>query len=106
MLWRDVAVPLLFELLPHGGSSDTRTRLRLLDDALTLLSAAQVRFLYADREFIGQDWSAGLVARGISLCVRLRLDTLMDDWWARLKTDYAVARQGNGEWPSRSPSAF
>ncbi len=92
VVWRDVAVPLLFELLPHGGSSDTRTRLRLLDDALTLLSAAQVRVLYADREFIGQDWSAGLVARGIPLCVRLRLDTLIDDWraddwWARLRSE-------------------
>jgi hypothetical protein len=82
VVWRDVAVPLLFELLPHGGSSDTSTRLRLLDDALTLLSSAQVRVLYADREFIGQDWSAGLVKRGIPLCVRLRLDTIMDDWRA------------------------
>ncbi|WP_193352044.1 hypothetical protein [Deinococcus gobiensis] len=111
VVWRDVAVPLLFELLPSRGSSDTQTRLRLLDDALTLLSAAQVRVLYADRGFIGQDWSAGLVARGIPLCIRLRLDTLIDDWrtddWSvRLKTDCAVARQGNEERLSRYPSAF
>ncbi|GAA4011395.1 hypothetical protein GCM10022631_24620 [Deinococcus rubellus] len=52
--WRGVAVPLLFELLPHGGSSDTDTRLILLDQALTLLDCCDVATLYGDREFIGQ----------------------------------------------------
>lgn len=51
VIWRDVAIPLLYELLPHGGSSDTEIRHTLMDDALCLLSAADIRVLYADREF-------------------------------------------------------
>ncbi|MHA0044359.1 transposase [Deinococcus sp. PEB2-63] len=83
VIWRDVAIPLLYELLPHGGSSDTEIRHTLMDDALCLLSAADIRVLYADREFVGYDWVQGLARRGIPICVRLRRDTLLDDWTAQ-----------------------
>ncbi|RJF68966.1 IS4 family transposase [Deinococcus cavernae] len=82
VVWREVAIPLLFELLPHGGSSNTKTRHLLLDDVLCLLSCTQTRVLYADREFIGETWIDGLVRRGIPLCVLLRTDTTLDDWRA------------------------
>ena len=49
---------------------------------MTFLSFAQVRVLYADRGFIGQDRFAGLVKRGIPFCVHLRLDMMMDNWQA------------------------
>ena len=39
--------------------------------------------LYADREFIGHVWIQGLARRGVPICVRLRLDTLVDEWPAR-----------------------
>ncbi|WP_169331071.1 transposase [Deinococcus gobiensis] len=82
VVWREVAIPLLFELLPHGGSSDTQTRHVLLDDVLCLLSCTHIRVLYADQEFIGEAWISGLVQRGIPLCVRLRVDTMVDEWRA------------------------
>ncbi|AZI44008.1 hypothetical protein EHF33_13865 [Deinococcus psychrotolerans] len=83
--WRGVAVPLLFELLPHGGNSDTDTRLILLDQALTLLGCCEVATIYGDREFIGQVWIEGLAAKGLPITVRLRMDTRIDglpasDW--------------------------
>ncbi|BDP41638.1 IS4 family transposase [Deinococcus aetherius] len=89
VVWRGVAVPLLFELLPHGGSSDQLTRQTLLDDALTLLTAQQVEVLIADREFIGHDWLDDLLTRGVHCCIRLRNNTLLDDlpasqWWPNL----------------------
>ncbi|GAA3824061.1 hypothetical protein GCM10022625_26990 [Deinococcus aetherius] len=82
-------MPLLFELLPHGGSSDQLTRQTLLDDALTLLTAQQVEVLIADREFIGHDWLDDLLTRGVHCCIRLRNNTLLDDlpasqWWPNL----------------------
>ena len=83
VIWRGVAIPLLYELLPHGGGSHTEIRHTLMDDALCLLSAADIRVLYADREFVGYDWIQGLACRGIPICVRLRSDTLMDDWTAK-----------------------
>jgi hypothetical protein len=83
VLWRNVAIPLLFELLPHGGSSDTDLQHTLMDDALHLLDASQIRVFYADREFISYAWIQGLASRGIPICVRLRLDTVIDEWPAR-----------------------
>ncbi|WP_233218905.1 hypothetical protein [Deinococcus arcticus] len=94
VIWRGVAIPLLFELLPHGGSSDTAVRHTLMDDALCLLPASQIRVLYADREFVGHDWIQGLAQKGIPICVRLRRDTHIEewsaqDWLGRLQTDRA-----------------
>ncbi|WP_407572814.1 IS4 family transposase [Deinococcus altitudinis] len=83
VLWRGVAIPLLFELLPHGGSSDTTLRHTLMDDALCLLEPSEIQVLYADREFIGHTWIQGLACKGIPICVRLRSDTLVDEWPAR-----------------------
>jgi hypothetical protein len=83
VLWRGVAIPLLFELLPHGGSSDTHLRHTLMDDALCLLEPSEIRVLYADREFVGHAWIQGLACRGIPICVRLRLDIAIDEWSAR-----------------------
>ncbi len=83
VLWRGVAVPLLFELLPHGGSSRTEIRLTLMSDVLCLLSCREIAMLYADREFIGQDWITKLSRAGIPLCVRLRQDTFIDGSPAR-----------------------
>lgn len=82
VLWRGVAIPLLFELLPHGGSSDTALRQTLIDDALCLITASQIRVLYADREFVGHDWIQGLARKGIPICVRLRRDSPIDEWTA------------------------
>ncbi|MFK7603692.1 transposase, partial [Deinococcus sp. SM5_A1] len=79
VIWRGVAVPLLFELLPHGGNSDTSTRLTLLDSTLTLLDCWEVAIIYADREFIGQAWIQGLTERGLPTTVQLRVDARMDD---------------------------
>ena len=67
VLWRGIAIPLFFELLPHGGSSGTEIRLALLDDVLCLLSCQEIAVLSADREFIGQAWIQGLARAGIPI---------------------------------------
>ena len=51
----------------------------LLSDVLCLLSCREVAVLYADREFIGQEWIQGLAGAGVPICVRLRQDTFIDD---------------------------
>lgn len=79
VIWRGIAVPLLFEFLDHSGNSHTSTRLLTVDDALHLLACQDIFTLYGDREFIGQDWVEGLSDRGIPVTIRLRLDTSIDD---------------------------
>ncbi|WP_245556432.1 hypothetical protein [Deinococcus aquatilis] len=64
VLWRGVAIPLLFELLPHGGSSRTEIRLTLISDVLCLLSCREIAMLYADREFTLKTGSLSCLVRG------------------------------------------
>ena len=56
VVWRGMAVPLLYSLLPHGGSSNQHTRAVLLRDALTLLTVQDIECLLGNREFIGAEW--------------------------------------------------
>ena len=81
VIWQGVAILLLCELLPHGDGSHTEIRHALMDDTLCLLCAADIRVLYADREFVGYDWIQGLASRENPICVCLRSD--MDDWTAK-----------------------
>ena len=83
VVWRSVAIPLLYELLPHGGSSNQHTRAELLRDALTLLKAQDIECLLGDREFIGEDWFDELHRQGVPYGCRVRDDTPIDDIPAR-----------------------
>ena len=90
VIWRGIAVPLLFDFLDHSGNSGTPTRLLTVDDALELLSCQNISTLYGDREFIGEDWVLGLAERGIPVTIRLRLDTQIDglpasEWLSELQ---------------------
>ena len=51
-----LSLPLLWEWLPHGGSSAQSLRTDLLEDLFTLLEPKRVAMLLGDREFIGAAW--------------------------------------------------
>lgn len=66
-----------------GAAATPTLRHTLMDDALCLLEPSKIRDLYADRGFIGHVWIQGLARRGISICVQVRLNTLVNGWSAR-----------------------
>ena len=89
-----LALPLLWEVLPHGGSSSQKDRESLLP-ALTarpkaVWAAGRFERLFdivpfqrfvgviADREFLGQSWFGWLRQQGLKVCIRLKKDTLVD----------------------------
>ena len=89
-----LALPLLWEVLPHGGSSSQKDRESLLP-ALTarpkaVWAAGRFERLFdivpfqrfvgviADREFLGQSWFGWLRRQGLKVCIRLKKDTLVD----------------------------
>ncbi|MGI8747056.1 MAG: hypothetical protein ACR2J4_01710, partial [Deinococcus sp.] len=53
-------IPLVWEPLPHDGSSDTQLRIALVKRLLTFIPATRINVLIADREFIGAAWFAFL----------------------------------------------
>ena len=74
---RGQALPLMWTLLPHGGSSNSTTRNALLDRVLLVLPAERIAGLLGDREFIGKKWFQFLSKHQVAPCIRLKADTLV-----------------------------
>jgi hypothetical protein len=55
------AASLLWTILSNCGNSDTPERIALLTRFETLFGAEKSRFLIADREFIGGEWTKWLI---------------------------------------------
>lgn len=76
---RGVAFPLLWTVLPKGGSSNTRERIDLMERFVMIFGAHTVAHLCADREFASQAFLAWLVQQKISFRLRVKVDTLIAD---------------------------
>lgn len=70
-----VTFPLLWAVLPKKGCSDTAERIALLEEYLHWFGRSSIRFLCADREFVGLDWFAYLKREGIPFRIRVRANT-------------------------------
>lgn len=67
-----IGLPFFWVFLDNkGGNSATQDRIDLLQKCLTLLGAARIKHLIADREFIGIQWFTWLKEQKIPFCIRL-----------------------------------
>ncbi len=66
------AVPLLWSVLDKPGASDTQERKDLLQRFVALFGTDALRFLTADREFIGRDWIAWLLSQKVPFRIRIK----------------------------------
>jgi hypothetical protein len=70
-VWNGFSLPLMWSLLPHGGSSSQAVREALMERFLAACPGREFGGLLADREFIGKDWFAFLARRRLDPCIRL-----------------------------------
>lgn len=70
--YKGVAFPLLFKILPKFGNSNTSERIELLEKFDRLFGFSKIKFLVADREFIGEDWLDYLNRTKIPYHIRIR----------------------------------
>ena len=85
-------IPLVWDLLPKHGSSNTGERIELMKRLLTLLDNPKRYVLLADREFVGKQWVRWLRNRGIKLVIRLREGDYLDDLSASSKQAYTLKK--------------
>jgi hypothetical protein len=86
IVYKGVAFPLLFRMMPKFGNSSTQERIDLMDHFIRLFGVESIECLLADREFIGQHWLAYLNHLGISYHIRIRENLWVD-----------IPRNGNRE---------
>lgn len=72
---RGAAFPVLWRVLEKKGCSDTSERSALIDEFLSVFGASAIRYLCADREFIGKEWFSYLVTKQIDFRIRVRANT-------------------------------
>lgn len=77
LVWRDIAFPLVWFVLPHAGNSDTRERITLLEIFIDLFGVPNLQCLLGDREFVGKEWFAFLQTKRLPFLMRLKKDTLV-----------------------------
>lgn len=75
---KGVGIPLWFEMLEDkkGGNSNTSERKYVLRQVLKVTKGRPI-ILYADREFIGQDWVKFLLKNKVTFYIRLKSNTLL-----------------------------
>jgi hypothetical protein len=74
------AVPLLWTVMPSCGASDTEERKELLGRFVALFGKERMRFVTADREFIGFDWIAWLLKEQIPFRIRIKACEYLLHW--------------------------
>ena len=72
-------VPLLWTVMPECGSSDTAERIELLSRFVKLFGRERLRFLSADREFIGWEWIGWLQRQQIPFRIRIKAGEYLTD---------------------------
>jgi Transposase DDE domain len=72
VVYKGVAFPLLFSMMPKFGNSNTKERIDLLNRYNELFGFDTIDFLVADREFIGHNWLDYLNRNRIQYHIRIR----------------------------------
>ncbi len=72
VVYRGLAFPLLFTILPKCGNSDTTQRIELIERFIRLFGTTALDYLTADREFVGEKWIKYLNGEKIRYHIRIR----------------------------------
>lgn len=78
-VYKNCSIPICWILLPHCGNSQTNSRINLIEMLLSIIPANRIKYLLADREFIGADWFKYLNMNRIPFCIRLKENYLILD---------------------------
>ena len=79
IVYKGVAFPILFHMMPKFGNSSTRERIDLMERFIWLFGSDNIECLLADREFIGYKWLEYLNKLNIEYHIRIR-----ENFWVEI----------------------
>jgi len=77
IVYKGVAFPLLFKLMPKRGNSNTKERIQIVNRYICLFGKDSIKYLVADREFVGEHWINYLNCNSIEYHIRIRNNFLV-----------------------------
>jgi hypothetical protein len=93
IVYRGAAFPVLWTILEKKGCSDTGERIALVQEFGRVFGYASIRYLCADREFIGKDWFAWLRSQHLDFRIRVRENTKVRNGRGQLVQAWRLFRQ-------------
>jgi hypothetical protein len=79
IIYQGVAFPILYQMMPKFGNSNTEERITLMNRYIRLFGLDTIDCLLADREFVGEQWLAYLNHNKIRYHIRIRENFYVDD---------------------------
>ncbi len=76
IVYRGIAIPIVWTLLNKRGNSDTNERIALIQRFISIFGKHRIVNVFADREFIGEQWFTWLIAKDINFCIRVKKTSL------------------------------
>ena len=70
IVYRGIAIPIVWTLLNKRGNSDTKERIALIQRFISIFGKDRIVNVFADREFIGEKWFTWLIENDINFCIR------------------------------------
>jgi hypothetical protein len=79
IVYQGVAFPILYQMMPKFGNSNTEERIALMNRYIRLFGLETIDCLLADREFVGERWLAYLNHNKIRYHIRIRENFYVDN---------------------------
>ena len=76
IVYRGIAIPIVWTLLNKRGNSDTKERIALIQRFISIFGKDRIVNVFADREFIGEQWFTWLIEQDINFCIRVKKTSL------------------------------
>lgn len=91
-----IGIPVYWMCLEKRGNSNTKERIELLDAFIGLFGQKKIKYLLADREFIGQEWFKYLSKKKIPYYIRIRENFHMEDFDTKVRVKFLFDRPRPG----------
>ena len=69
--------PIFWILLPKKGNSNTKERIQLINQFIEVFGSHKIKYLLADREFIGEKWFDYLIQHNIKFRIRIKQNMMI-----------------------------
>jgi len=79
IVYKAIAFPICWKILNKKGDSNTEERKELVEEFINIFGVKSIKFLLADREFIGQRWFSYLIIKGIDFRIRMKENTKVNN---------------------------
>lgn len=75
--YQGIAIPILWDVLDKKGSTNTLERINLIKDYVNVFGKETIKYLVADREFVGKLWFDWLNTEDIKFLIRIKQNFLV-----------------------------